>query len=56
MPDNKEIIRMHLEHFIQREKDQSWYSLLGYCIGYYGTIDMDILSVVHDLQWDGKIR
>ena len=56
MPTNKDLIRMHLEQFIIEFPDQSWDSLLAYCIGYYGTIDMDILEVVTRLQAERKIR
>lgn len=56
MPTNKELIRMHLEEMIRDYPDQTWYSLLGYCIGYYEKIDMDILWVVRCLQAEGKIK
>lgn len=60
MPEftNKEIIRMHLEEFLY-ETDQrgnlSMWGLMGYCIGYYGSIDADILDVVHDMVCEGVV-
>ena len=54
-PTNKDLIRMHLEEFIKEYPGQSWGSLLAYCIGYYKTIDYDILFVVRDLHKEGKI-
>ena len=56
MLTNKDIIRMHLDSFIHDYPDQTWASLLGYCLGYYGNIDMDMLSVVLELQLEGKVK
>lgn len=56
MPTNRDIIRMHLEDIIDTYPNQTWYSLMGYCIGYYDKIDMDIIWVIHCLQLEGKIQ
>lgn len=56
MPNNQEIIRMHLEEFIRENPGQSWRTLLAYCIGYYTIIDLDILAVVGELQVEGLIE
>ena len=53
---NRDIIRMHLEEFMREYPDQTIFTLLGYCVGYYGSVDMDILFVVDTLHKEGKIR
>lgn len=59
MPEltNKDVIRMHLEEFVRKFPDQTWASLMAYCIGYYEKkIDMDILEVVWEMQMEGKVK
>lgn len=58
MMSNRDLIRMHLEDFLQEQRvlEENWYTLLGYCLGYYGFIDTDILAVVRELQREGKIE
>lgn len=58
MPTNKEMIRQHLEAFLdetQQRGNLSMWGLMGYCIGYYGSIDSDILDVVHEMVWVGAV-
>ena len=55
MPTNRDVIRMHLVEFILDYPNQSWYTLLSYCLGYYEVITEDILWAVHDLQKYGYI-
>ena len=55
MPTNRDLIRMHLEEFIRENPVQTWATLLGYCIGYYGAIDMDHIMVVNALQREGRV-
>lgn len=58
MPEltNKDLIRMHLEEFVRKFPDQSWASLLAYCVGYYGNIDTDIIWVVWEMQQEGIVK
>ena len=53
---NQDLIYMHLDEFIREHPDQTWCTLLGYCLGYYNIIDLDILFVVQTLQQEGKIK
>ena len=58
MPEltNRDVIRMHLEIFVQNHPDQSWATLMAYCTGYYEKIDLDIISVIWDMQTEGLIE
>ena len=54
--ENRKMILMHLEEFLKEHPNETWYTLLGYCLGYYNYIDLDILWVVQILQYEGKIK
>lgn len=50
---NRDMIRMHLEEYLDETGERgvaNWYTLLHYCVGYYGDIDADILAVVRQLE------
>lgn len=53
--NNQRLIIMHLEEYLKDHPDETWYTLLSYCIGYYNVIDLDILWAVRTLQLEGKI-
>jgi hypothetical protein len=56
MLTNRDLIKMHLEQLIRDFPGQSWDTILGYCVGYYDKIDMEIILVVRELQREGKIN
>ena len=47
---NIDLIEMHLEEFAREHPGQSWYTIMGYVIGYYGEINLDHVQVVYNLQ------
>ena len=55
MPTNKDLIRMHLDQFVQENPGQTWNSLMTYCIGYYEEITLDIVQVIRDMEREGKL-
>lgn len=58
MPSNAEVIQMHLEEML-RETGQrgkvTWSAVMGYCIGYYGTITLDHVTAIMELERTGSI-
>ena len=54
--ENQDLILMHLEEHLRENPDETWYTLLAYCDGYYGKIDLDIIWAVRCLQLEGKIK
>lgn len=55
MPTNIDLIEMHLEEFIKEHPDQTWYTITGYIIGYYGEINLDHVQAVYNLWRVGKL-
>ena len=64
MPTDRELIRLHLDMYLMEIEAEhgayvrsleNWHTILAYCLGYYGEISMDILSVVYEMQREGTI-
>lgn len=55
---NKSIILCHLYEYI-RETDSygkiDWSDVMAFCVGYYGTITIDIIQAVMELERTGAI-
>lgn len=59
MNGNQRMIRMHLErHLIDTDQkgNSSVWNLMGYCIGYYGAIDRDVMNVIMKLHKEGWVH
>ena len=61
MPSNRDMIQMHLEHYVYDCKLSwhyipDWADLLSYCSGYYGEVTLDMIQIVRKLQREGKIE
>lgn len=58
MPSNAELIEMHLYHFLLETEqlgNATWFTVLGYCLGYYETITMDHLVAIRELERTGAL-
>lgn len=57
---DRELIRMHLEEYLREilpgKTVPSWNEVLAFCVGYYGHVNLDMISVVRELQWEGKVE
>jgi len=59
MKTNKDTIREHLEYHLlstHQEGNVSLWNLMGYCIGYYGSIDMDVMEAIMELYKEGWVH
>lgn len=53
---NIKTIEMHLEEFAREYPGQTWFSIMGYVIGYYGIVTLDHIMAIQSLEQRGLIN
>lgn len=54
--DKEKAIEKDLMEFMEANPYQTWATLLMYCLGYYGEVNYIHISVVRQMQREGKVR
>ncbi len=64
MPEltNQDMIYIHLEQYAHTASRSvegyvpHWSELMAYCLGYYGEVTQEMITVVMTLQHEGKVK